>query len=207
MEEKKLTDDTEINVGMIETALKCWRGKKACDLCVYDDRAMQDSERTCINLVAEDALDIIHRSQRKNEIQRKIIEYQNGLPDLVEQQKAEIERLTEERNEYKGLYETMYRKWSDLSDKEFNCDALRKEKNEYFDKAVELQKQADELKAENTELHKEHTILIAGSILQKQDIVKETAKEICLKIIKDQPQPIKEKWVEWFKKEYGIEVE
>lgn len=35
----------------------------------------------------------------------------------------------------------------------------------------------------------------------------DTAREICLKIIKDQPQPIKEKWVEWFKKEYGVEVE
>lgn len=40
-----------------------------------------------------------------------------------------------------------------------------------------------------------------------QQAVKDTAKEICLKIIKDQPQPIKEKWVEWFKKEYGVEVE
>jgi hypothetical protein len=40
----------------------------------------------------------------------------------------DIGRLTEERNKYKGLYETMYRKWSDLSDKEFNCEALRKEK-------------------------------------------------------------------------------
>lgn len=63
-----------------------------------------------------------------------------------EQRKEEIERLTEERNKYKGLYETMYRKWSDLQDKEFNCEALRKEKNEYFDKAVELQKQVDEYK-------------------------------------------------------------
>lgn len=35
----------------------------------------------------------------------------------------------------------------------------------------------------------------------------DTAREICLKIIKGQPQPIKEKWVEWFKKEYGVEVE
>ena len=35
----------------------------------------------------------------------------------------------------------------------------------------------------------------------------DTAREICLKIIKDQPQPIQEKWVEWFKKEYGVEVE
>lgn len=37
--------------------------------------------------------------------------------------------------------------------------------------------------------------------------VKETAKEICLKIIKGQPQPIQESWADWFKKEYGVEVE
>ena len=35
----------------------------------------------------------------------------------------------------------------------------------------------------------------------------DTAREICSKIIKGQPQPIQEKWVEWFKKEYGVEVE
>ena len=34
----------------------------------------------------------------------------------------------------------------------------------------------------------------------------DTAREICLKIIKAQPQPIKEKWVEWFKKEYGVDL-
>lgn len=34
----------------------------------------------------------------------------------------------------------------------------------------------------------------------------DTAREICLKIIKGQPQPIKEKWVEWFKKEYGVDL-
>ena len=43
---------------------------------------------------------------------------------------------------------------------------------------AELQKQVDELKSENTELYKEHTALIAGSILEKRDIVKDTAKEI-----------------------------
>ena len=34
------------------------------------------------------------------------------------------------------------------------------------------------MKSENTELYKEHTALIAGSILEKRDIVKDTAKEI-----------------------------
>ena len=41
-----------------------------------------------------------------------------------------------------------------------------------------LQNQVDELKAENTELYKEHTTLIAGSILERKNIAKDTAKEI-----------------------------
>lgn len=43
---------------------------------------------------------------------------------------------------------------------------------------VELQKKVDKLKAENIELYKEHTVLIAGSILAKQNIAKDTAKDI-----------------------------
>lgn len=43
------------------------------------------------------------------------------------------------------------------------------------------------------------------SIMQQlKQARKGTAREICLKIIKELPQPIKEKWVEWFKKEYGV---
>lgn len=62
--------------------------------------------------------------------------------------KAKIEQVTGERNEYKTLYETMYRKYSDLQDKAFNCEALRKERDEYLNKAVELQKQVDKLKTQ-----------------------------------------------------------
>ena len=40
-----------------------------------------------------------------------------------------------------------------------------------------------------------------------EQVVKDTAREICLKIIKGQPEPIKEKWLEFFKKDYGVEVE
>lgn len=58
-----------------------------------------------------------------------------------------------------------------IREKLLNYDRM-KEQND------ELQKQVDELKAENTELYKERTTLIAGSILQKQNIVKDTAKEI-----------------------------
>lgn len=81
-------------------------------------------------------LDLIHRLQDENETQRKIIEYQDGLPDLIEQKKAEIERLTEELatakqelvNE-KRYYENAYSKSCQLETQN-----------------VELQKQVDELK-------------------------------------------------------------
>ena len=44
----------------------------------------------------------------------------------------------------------------------------------------DLQKQVDELKFENTELYKERTALIAGSILEKQNIIKDTVKDLLI---------------------------
>ena len=98
MEEKKLTDEE------IVKALECLAGHKACDLCKYDDLAMQDGERTCVNIVAEEAIDLIHRLQteikrlKENnanqvrmrcDMQRKFDDLQN----LCIEQKEEIERL------------------------------------------------------------------------------------------------------------------
>lgn len=40
----------------------------------------------------------------------------------------------------------------------------------------------------------------------RAEIEKETAEEICFKIIKDLPQPLQEKWKEFFAKEYGVEI-
>lgn len=108
--------------------------------------------------------------------EKRRFEYVTGkeILDLIHRQKAEIERLTEERNKYKGLYETMYRKCSDLQDKEFNCEELRKVKNEYFDKAAELQKQVDDLKQENSILSL--TVEMHDGV--EHESVKDTAKEI-----------------------------
>lgn len=49
---------------------------------------------------------------------------------------------------------------------------------EEYNSLLEKQKQVDELKEENKELYKENTTLIAGSILERKDIVKDAAKEI-----------------------------
>ena len=79
-------------------------------------------------------------------------------------------------------------------------------------KTAELQKQVDELKSENTELYKEHTALIAGSILKKQEIAKDTAKEILTKanelwLDTINPNCLISKIERWIKERYSVEVE
>lgn len=117
--------------------------------CTDGEMAMIDGA-LCVSLGIE--LQAKLEPKKADEQQKEEIEFSTKIIGMSKRKTRiadllkEIERLTEERNKYKGLYETMYRKWSDLQDKEFNCEALRKEKNEYFDKAVELQKQVDEYK-------------------------------------------------------------
>lgn len=67
----------------------------------------------------------------------------------------------------------------------------------------ELQKQVDELKEENKELYKENTTLIAGSILERKDIAKDTAKEILQRGKYCMPSGLRE----WIEERYGLEVE
>lgn len=136
---------------------------------------------------------------------------------IKNEQKDEIERMTEERNEYKRLYETMYRKWSNLSDKEINCDALRKEKNEYFDKAVELQKKVDELMVkvkslECTDMFKE--AYIAQLKEENQQAVKDMAKKyhniMEQEFMKSNNSNFYEFWCNFnndVAKQFGVEVE
>lgn len=101
---------------------------------------------------------------------------------LLGQKQAEIERLTEYNANLNGM-----------------C-------LEFIDKNAELQKQMNLLKAENTELHKEHTILIAGSIIKQQD----TAKEICDLILEhwEKKQFVECDWLRVaISEKYGVEVE
>ena len=127
-------------------------------------------------------LDLIHRLQAKIEGQRKIIEYQDGLPDLVEQQKAEIERLTEEKTNISQSYIEV----CDINERltEENCTLRTEIDNErrYYENAyskvcqlendkTELQKQVEELsKANDSKLIK---------ILKLEEQVDES-EDICL---------------------------
>ena len=116
---------------------------------------------------------------------------ENDYLDLINRQKAEIERLTQ-RLDY-------YNKSSDYH------EGNQKELEE---RNAELQKQVDELKTENKELYKEHTTLIAGSILKQQDIVKDTAKEIYCHIAKAYyDKEMLKIFREYLKERYGVEVE
>lgn len=94
MEEKKLTDEE------IVKALECLAGHKACDLCKYDDLAVQDGERTCVNIVAEEAIDIIHRLQNENArltienatLNTKLMDYEKGVKTItVPKWESEVE--------------------------------------------------------------------------------------------------------------------
>lgn len=80
MDEKKLNKEDIIN------GLRCMAGQKACDLCKYNDLAEQ-REETCMNLVAEDAI------------------------ELISEQKAEIERLTKKAEEA-AFWENEYLEWA-----------------------------------------------------------------------------------------------
>lgn len=92
-------------------------------------------------------------------------------------------------------------------------ESLEKEFTRRSQRLREFQKQIDELKSENAELYKERTALIAGSILEKQNIVKDTAKEILQEvgdIVDDGDDRFKYKDYQWHKnlcKHYGVEVE
>lgn len=89
---------------------------------------------------------------------------------------------------------------------------LRKECEEHEEFTKKAKEEIERLTERNYWLESEHEYQCEKSYFEgvkkgQEQAVKDTSKEICLKIIKDQPKPIKEKWVEWFKKEYGVEVE
>ena len=105
------------------------------------------------------------------------------------EQKTKIERLTEEL---------------DLAN-----ETIDRNNKRYERVSIERQKALDRVDyLEDALLDKirRNEELITAIKQAEQQAIKDKAKEICLKIIKGQPQLIKEKWVEWFKEEYGVEA-
>lgn len=137
----------------------------------------------------------------------KDIERSTGMPsywkkivlDLIRRLQYGYSSASKASEEWKAKYEEELKENVELKKQVNECN---RDCEKYAIENGELQQQVDELKAKR--------VIECYGMLKDCDIVnqavKDKAKEICLKIIKDQPQPIKEKWVEWFKKEYGVEV-
>lgn len=202
MEEKKLTDEE------IVKALECCatisvnpylRGE--CIDCPYFQKHIDCVEGRRSEM---DCIDLIHRLKDENESLKKrekiadedlnnVSNEWANCRDENAKLKAEIERLTAEINQRRERMSRM------------DCNYATE-----LQKKAKLQKQVDELKTENKELYKEHTTLIAGSILKQQDIVKDTAREI-LQELYDQIDENTPKWVgvqiKIIAKRKGVEVE
>ena len=158
--EKKLTDEE------IVKALECMTGVQLidCDNCPFMDGNFCDDFA-----IARNALDFIHRLQRENEqltaFKNEAISmslYGKGRKDgedvakmELEQQKAEIERLMEERDKAKR----------DNTSLIYNISEVEKENDE-------LRKQVEEMK-----------IYLASEKVCSKQAVKDTAKEILDKAI------------------------
>lgn len=209
MEEKKMNDDTEMNVGMLEDAL----------IDTLKEVTIKFSKDSYICRILTDTIHLINRQKEEISLLKKQpitpsvfdLSTENGLL------KAEIERLTKERDGY-------------LDDRFAVCHALRQAIKEND----ELQKQVDELKERYLEESKErcefeqrykkiqHAHNIGLGTQRKhwekkvQQAVKDTAKEIFDELYKASfyKQFIKREYrmveldkLKKLEERYGVEVE
>ena len=210
MNEKKLTDEEIVKA--LECCNKTYNdmNRHSCDTCPYKEI------EPCGKAQMIDCLNLIHRLKGENaSLKAKYVKMLDLNEKTIAKQKAEIEQLTKENKNLSikvWNYEQPARTPLYSSESMVHCNLVTCYDENYDLKAknAELQKQIDELKVENTELHKERTTLIAGSILKQQDIAKDTAKEICKFILKYwQGHDLVE--CDWLRvaiaEKYGVEVE
>ena len=161
---KEWEDDKDINVRSkkilanrvySDTTLKKWSKEDLIEHIRILEHNWSCAEETLYNSV-KNSEKIFYEQKAEIELLSKVIGSSKRKTKILELQK-EIERLTEE-----------------LEVKKKECREIADDYQEmgtfYYNetiKTAELQKQVDELKTENTELYKEHTTVIAGSILQK----------------------------------------
>lgn len=167
-EEKKLTDDTEIDVGMIVKALECCKKNEVectcayCSECPASDWDCEEDITDCTVDLFQKAINLIHRLQ------------------------DEIERLTEENAILKGNPPILVGRslGKTIRAKLLAFDKMKGQNDE-------LQKQVDELKKD---LRRSVELLKEGGELAKmnnqiinavyQQAVKDTAKEILTELVK-----------------------
>ena len=164
MREKKLTDEEVIE------ALECCGSEEDCLSCPYHKKNM-----LCYYTRCSDTLDLIHRLQAENEeLREKLIGEQFAVDKWMEEnaeQKAEIARLSLKVWNYENPVTAPINYAGMVHCSIADC---YKENYELRTKNTELQKQMDELKANQIiECHG----MLKGCDIVKQ-AVKDTAKEI-----------------------------
>lgn len=128
---------------------------------IFEHCANNDDCEKCKCYYAEDKITGEFCHFETMDIYIKLLAIIHRLQSESVEQKAEIERLKAEINQRREMMSRM------------DCNyATELQKN------GEIQKQVKSLTEENKELYKENTTLIAGSILERKDIAKDTAKEI-----------------------------
>ena len=149
-------------------------GKQVCPNCerkkLTNEEIIKDMERYIelgyTSTPAEVWLDLIRRLQNDySNLKERYVKVLGLNEKVIAEQKVEIEWLAKVEMDLIGK----------IADQKAEIERLTEEH-------AELQKQVDELKEENKKLYKENTTLIAGSILERKDISKDTAKEIFEKI-------------------------
>lgn len=94
MEEKKLTNDTEIDVGMIVKAFECCMND-TCDKCPFGE--VECNALVCERFVNEKTLDLIRRLQDENErLENKNSVLMAMNKGLKAQHKAEVKQIGEQ---------------------------------------------------------------------------------------------------------------
>lgn len=175
-----------------------------------------------LEFLIQDALGLIYSLQDEN---RQLLEKSNNLRDelisatcdlgnakeLIEQQKAEIERLTEKIDQRREMMHRM------------DCNYATE-----FQKNAELQKQVDELKEQNNALivvidgckngdysstkiinalNSFYRPIVEEEKVKAEQAVKDTAKEILQAVFEDVGEFYAGDIVEELAKRYGVEVE
>jgi chromosome segregation ATPase len=203
MEEQKLTDDTEIDVGMIEKSVlidreqyvlllkgSIWKTYKLSDVLDLIHR-LQDENGKLKTLVShfeqleKQLSDEIERLKKNHEnLKERYVKILDLNEKVIAEQKAEIERLTREKSE--DVFNLL-----DLYEKaEADIHSMEREADGYRETIAELQKQVNELKEELEKAYEIERANIRAEIADAGTSChwceRQTVKEIFTELLKNE---------------------